>query len=94
MNKHKNNSNSDNGIASLTTTEHSTAQTVKKHWRSQVDALLEQSRQAEEAVASAREVLKSLAAQHEAQWQATQERQVPLLNRHVIYPLSPLERPR
>ncbi|CAN0106918.1 unnamed protein product [Scytosiphon promiscuus] len=51
-----------------------TAQKVKEHWRRQAHSLLEEARQAEEAVASAREVVKSLAAQHEAQWQATRGR--------------------
>lgn len=53
-----------------------TSQAVTGHWRRQVDDLLEQGKQAEEALVGARDHVRALAVQHEAQWQASNERRV------------------
>lgn len=52
----------------------STSLAVTGHWRRQLDELLDQARQTEEELADAREIIRSLARQHEAQWQASRDR--------------------
>ncbi|CAN0215307.1 unnamed protein product [Pylaiella littoralis] len=60
-----------------------TAQAVTNHWRSQADELLEQGRQAEEAVAASREVVRALVLEHSTQWQATKYRHALLVQEHA-----------
>lgn len=52
----------------------STGHALTGHWRHQIDALLEQARQAEEAVATAKGCMQELSRQQELQWEACRDR--------------------
>lgn len=52
----------------------STSQVLTGHWRKQVDELLDEARQAEEGVKTARQRVQELIREHRGQWQASVDR--------------------